>query len=340
MLNKFPIQQLLFENRELISGEIDRCVYRIICRSQDPLHYKVGDALGVFPKNDPDAVAVILNKFKKPSSFLVQTHRMQKPMSLGDFLSSSADLVRIPKKLFPSCLAESTVPLQKTLLDLLEELPSTLSIENFVNELFPLLPRFYSIASAPELSAQEVELLVRQVGGNGETPGVCSSFLCERLQPQETFAAYIHPTKNFTISPAMFGKPIVMIGMGTGIAPYKAFLQKRLHDQDPGDNYLFFGERHQDKHFYYRDFWKAAENNSQLHLFLAFSRDQASKIYVQDLLKQQHNQIQQLASQDAVFFVCGKKILNKEIRSVLEEILGKDGFDVLRKNNRYIVDVY
>lgn len=340
-MRKFEVQQLQLESRELLSYEESsegyQSVYRIECCSSDDLCYKVGDALGVLPRNSRENVDVVLHSLGAASTCVVQA--ADKSLPLVDFLTSFADLTKISKKIrsyLPNEVHENA-----TLIDILREDRVKVSPQEFASSLFPLLPRFYSLVSSPEVSPRSCELLVRLVGGSGGLQyGVCSSFLCKHLQLKDTFSSFIQPTRHFTLTPEMSGKPLVMIGAGTGIAPFKGFLQQRMYHKDPGENFLFFGERHYNEHFYFRTFWEDAVLANKLRFFVAFSRDQQEKIYVQDLLRQQANLIQSIANQGAIFFVCGKKILSKEVKAALEDILGKEAFAILRQEQRYLIDVY
>lgn len=339
-MRKFEIHRVQLEDRELLSYEEgsdeSQSVYRVNCRALKTFHYKIGDSLGVLPKNSPDVVDSVLHSLKASSTDSVQFSN--KSISFSEFLRCHADLTKISKKLrilFPDLNAYEG----SSLLNFLSEQSVNVSFQEFADALCPLLPRFYSLVSIPEVSCT-YELLVRLVSGSGKLQyGICSSFLCKHLQLKEIFSAFIQPTQKFTLTPQMFGQPIVMIGAGTGIAPFKGFVQKRLYDQDPGENVLFFGERYQ-KNFYYRSFWEKMIFSGRLKLFTAFSREQEKKVYVQDLLDQQASFVRDLASRGAIFFICGKKVLSKEIRVVLENILGRDSFEQLKQSQRYLVDVY
>lgn len=347
LLEKFRAKRVSLKSRELISachassadtdaGE----VYQLFLESEEgAFPYKVGDSLGIFPQNPSYVVEGILDSLGCSAHDLVSTPRTSS-LSIRQFLSSYANVDKFPEKLREYFSPETT---HTNLYDSLRKEQPKIPIERFVQALFPLLPRFYSIASSPQPNPNELELLVRLVsypGAHEKRYGVCSFFLCRELELGGNCYAFVQPTKHFTLGDSHRNKPIVMIGSGTGIAPYKGFIQHRLHHKDSGDNVLFFGERFRQTNFYYQDFWTHAVHSRALQLFLAFSRDTEKKIYVQDLLREQHALVTKLYEEGASFFVCGSKDLGSEVKTALEEILGKEQLAGLRAEHRYVVDVY
>ncbi|BAE81585.1 sulfite reductase flavoprotein subunit [Chlamydia felis Fe/C-56] len=347
LLKKFKAQRVSLLSRELISccdsnvaSSDAGHVYQLFFKTADSnLSYKVGDSLGIFPKNPIHVVEKILECLGYSPTQLIQT-RESSQTTLYDFLRRLANVNKLPSRLksfFPD-LDESL-----TFYDAIRKYQPRIPVDLFVESVQPLLPRFYSIASAPLPKEEKIELLVRLVSYPGEYEnhyGVCSFFLCKELQFEEGCHVFVQPTKHFTIANDVQNKPIVMIGSGTGIAPYKGFVQQRIYNNDPGMNILFFGERFEKANFYYQDFWKNAVDNKQLQLFLAFSRDGDQKIYVQDLVKEQRELIVKACEEGAYFFVCGSKVLGTEVRKTLEDILGKNQLFQLKEERRYVVDVY
>ncbi|SPN73667.1 Sulfite reductase [NADPH] flavoprotein alpha-component,sulfite reductase,Nitric oxide synthase, oxygenase domain,sulfite reductase [NADPH] flavoprotein, alpha-component,FAD binding domain [Chlamydia serpentis] len=344
---RFKAQQAPLILRELLScpestpSNDSDPVYRLVFNSNSPaLSYKVGDSLGVLPRNSREVSEDILYFLGYSSVSLVNSKKDQKKIPVQEFLRSYVDLNKIPEKLnsfFPN--KDPSI----TLYDAIQEYRPCIPIELFVESLFPLLPRFYSIASSPNVYPNRIELLVKHVSYPGKYQkrfGVCSSFLCHQLQIQDSAPIFVQPTRHFTLSKATQGKPLVMIGAGTGIAPYKAFLEERLFNKDQGSNLLFFGERKENVNFYYREFWSSAEEKGQLKLFLAFSREGDQKIYVQDLLRREKDSVRKAYEEGASFFVCGRKVLGTEVKHALEDILGKDALTSLREQHRYVIDVY
>ncbi|WP_348663733.1 sulfite reductase flavoprotein subunit alpha [Chlamydia vaughanii] len=347
LLEKFRAQKVSLSSRKLISCCDSSVtfsdaghVYQLFFDTKDSeLSYKVGDSLGVFPKNPRYVVENILESLGYNSKQIV-LNRESSPITIYEFLRSHANLDKLPQKLktFFQDIEDNS-----SLYEAIQKEKPRIPITLFTEALLPLLPRFYSIASAPHPSKEEVELLVRLVSYPGQYEqryGVCSFFLCKELDVDTHCNVFVQPTKHFTIGDNIKDKPIVMIGSGTGIAPYKSFVQNRIYNNDSGTNILFFGERFEKANFYYQDFWKQAVDNDMLKLFLAFSRDSDQKIYVQDLLKKQNELILKAYEEEAHFFVCGSKVLGNEVKKTLEDILGKNKLSQLKEERRYVVDVY
>ncbi|WP_375793600.1 sulfite reductase flavoprotein subunit alpha [Chlamydia sp. 12-01] len=347
LLEKFKAQRVSLLSRELISycdssiasSDAGHVYQLFFSTEQTSLSYKVGDSLGIFPKNPKSVVEKILECLSYSPKQLVQT-RESSHVTLYDFLRCHANVDKLSTKLksfFPDI--EDSISLYEAI----QKYKPAIPVELFVQSVLPLLPRFYSIASAPHSTEKKIELLIRLISYPGEYEqryGVCSFFLCKELELNESCYAFIQPTKHFTIGDHVQNKPIVMIGSGTGIAPYKGFVQQRIYNNDPGINMLFFGERFEKANFYYQDFWKQAIESELLKLFLAFSRDGDQKIYVQDLIKKEKDLILKAYEDGAYFFVCGSKMLGSEVKKVLEEILGKDELSQLKEERRYVIDVY
>jgi sulfite reductase (NADPH) flavoprotein alpha-component len=180
---------------------------------------------------------------------------------------------------------------------------------------------------------------------------VGSHFLCHQAAIESTpIPIYVQPSNHFTL-PEDPATPIIMIGPGTGIAPFRAFLQERIASQAPGLNWLFFGERNQATDFYYADFWLELEKQGRLRLDLAFSRDQKEKIYVQHKLLEQKKSIWNWIEKGAMLYVCGDaEEMAKDVEWALKEIVQEEGkmieedarkfLKTMRAEKRYLLDVY
>ncbi|UFT46844.1 sulfite reductase flavoprotein subunit alpha [Chlamydia trachomatis] len=348
LFSKFKAQWMFLHSRELCSSTSDignTCsdpVFQILCNPvRSEISYKVGDSLGVFPTNPSSLVDSILSVLQYDPHTVVVSRHADTTLSIREFLISYVDLDKISKVLkpfFPEDLDDSW-----SLSEAILFYRPQISLEEFVQGIMPLLPRFYSIASSPEYSHGQLELLVRCVSFPGKMQlryGLCSAFLCKDLQEGTIFQGFVQPTKHFTLQQNSFGKPLIMIGAGTGIAPYKGFLQHRLYHQDFGANILFFGERFEKSNFYYRDFLQGLIASGNLQLFTAFSRDSESKMYVQDAIEQQRELIQENYEKGAFFFVCGKKTLGIETKRALGNILGSESVQELVLQKRLVLDVY
>ncbi len=210
----------------------------------------------------------------------------------------------------------------------------------------PLLPRFYSVASSPNTHPDEIHLLVALLQG-----GVASPFLCQAAELESTpIPIYLQPAHTFFL-PQNPETHIIMIGPGTGIAPFRAFMQDRLHTQSPGKNWLFFGERNRASDFFYEDFWTALAAENRLRLDLAFSRDQEEKCYVQHQMYQQSKELWDWIQEGAHIYVCGdKEKMAKDVDATLQKIAVEQGnlspedarlyVRGLRTQKRYLLDVY
>jgi sulfite reductase (NADPH) flavoprotein alpha-component len=218
----------------------------------------------------------------------------------------------------------------------------------------PLLPRFYSIASSKQVVGEEVHLTValthfetREIRRHG----VGSYFLCHSA-PLGTrcVPTYLHPSNGFTL-PSEEHIPIIMVGPGTGVAPFRGFMQERLVSGSKAKSWLFFGDWHKDFDFLYDDFWNHLSAIGQLKLECAFSRDQAEKVYVQHKMLENAGEIWSWLSEGAYIYVCGDaERMAKEVDQVLHHIVKEEGgyseeaakafLKKLRTEKRYLRDVY
>ena len=290
------------------------------------IEYSVGDCVGVYAENDPNYVNSIIEA--------LEDH------SLHEFLLKRANLNRIPKKL----LAEH--PDLLTLLKYQSVKPQYLR-----EKLLPLLPRFYSIASSKNLVGDEVHLTVALTKNLPDYPipyGICSHYLCHRaplLKP--IIPIFLQPSKNFYLPPESVKRPIIMIGPGTGVAPFRGFMQERQHEK----NWLFFGERNEETDYYYRSFWESLVSKKRLKIDCAFSRDQREKFYVQHKMLENSAELWQWLEEGAYFFVCGDASkMAKDVDKALHQIVEAEGkmncadakvyIKNLRKQKRYQKDIY
>ena len=219
----------------------------------------------------------------------------------------------------------------------------------------PLMPRFYSIASSPKVFPDEIHLTVAFVHyiANGQTAHSASEAIFSVSKPaieSTPIPIYVQPSHHFTLPDP--NASIILIGPGTGIAPFRAFLQERLATQAPGLNWVFFGERNRASDFYYSDFWLELEKQGRIRLDLAFSRDQAEK----DLRAAQNARAEKkLLELDPArkyyFYVCGDaEEMAKDVDAALQQIAHEEGdmseeearkfIKSLRAEKRYLLDVY
>jgi len=216
-----------------------------------------------------------------------------------------------------------------------------------------MTPRYYSIASCMAVVGKRADLIVTLSqycdAFNDRIPGVCSDYLCHRVNRGDEITLNLHPSRDFTL-PKKKNLPIIMVGPGTGIAPFRGFMQQRVQQKEK-KNWLFFGERHEKSDFYYQDELENWQQGGFLQLTCAFSRDQEKKLYVQHRLLERGKELLFWLEQGGLFFVCGEaKNMAKGVEHALCEIYatykdvsfeqGRNWVVQLRKQKRYLVDVY
>ncbi|HSJ04382.1 MAG: sulfite reductase flavoprotein subunit alpha [Verrucomicrobium sp.] len=295
------------------------------------LAYETGDALGVFSENCPEVVAAVIAAHELDPETLV-------PLPDG---GEAALKVALQKAYEVRQLVG--VPAVK---------PA--SAAEFVDKLRKLQPRLYSIASSLKAHPEEVHLCVGAVRYEKDGTahkGVASTFLADRLPTGETTGVFVHTAKHFRV-PADATKPMIMVGPGTGIAPFRAFLEEREAAGASGKNWLFFGDQRAATDFLYRDQIEAWQQSGFLtRLDLAFSRDQAEKIYVQTRMLQSAAELWKWLEEGAHFYVCGDASrMAKDVDAALHTIIQQEGGKTadeaaayvadLKKTKRYARDVY
>jgi len=309
------------------------------------ISYEAGDALGVWPRNSDRLVTEWLaaTGLDEEAAVEVAGHGV---MSLRSALTERFEIAHISPDLLcfvqQRCgdteLAELMKPENKRApadwawgrqsIDLLAQFRVSASVEEWLSVLKPLQPRLYSISSSPKVSPREVHLTVSPVRYNFQgvpRHGVCSTYLADR-RPGDQIALYLRPSSNFR-PPAQAHTPMIMIGPGTGIAPFRGFLQERRALGHTGPNWLFFGERHAATDFYYRDEIEQMRADGFLtELDLAFSRDQRDKVYVQHLMRRRGAQLWRWLQDGAQLYVCGTADpMAKDVDRALCEIAAEHG---------------
>jgi sulfite reductase (NADPH) flavoprotein alpha-component len=290
------------------------------------LSYEAGDALGVYPENNPDLVDAVLAALNARGDEWVPTpdggfsHAFEALSThyvitkVGDRLASlmASHATNPAESETLRTLVEDDpegVPSNWDVLDLLDQFPSARPpLEDLIAALDPLQPRLYSISSSPKATPNEVHLtvgVVRYEQGGRERWGVASNFLARALRPRQKARIFVHTSPNFRL-PADPDTPVIMIGPGTGVAPFRAFLQDRLAGGARGKNWLFFGDQRRDCDYLYRDELESYQAGGLLtRLDLAFSRDQAEKVYVQHRLREAAAELWAWIQDGAHIYVCG-----------------------------------
>lgn len=331
------------------------------------IEYQAGDSLGVFPSNDPALVDAILAAVHIPADFPVlgrtirdylieETSLSPAPDSLLQLVSylTGGDRRRRAKALAkgedPDGDAETLDVLQ-----VFEKFPGLHpDPEALIEALEPLQPRLYSISSSPKARPGHVSLTVDEVRypiGARERLGVASTFLGSRIEIGSPVRVYVQQAHGFAL-PADPATPIIMVGPGTGIAPFRAFLQERHATAARGRAWLFFGHQRQASDFFYRDELDALRASGTLtKLSTAWSRDGAQKVYVQDRMREEGRELYAWLEEGAHFYVCGDaKRMAKDVEQALAEVITEHGglspesarerVMALKKSGRYQADVY
>lgn len=310
--------------------------------------YQPGDSLAILPANDTKDAQMLLSAVKATGSEMVHDPRSDQLITFNDYLLQKANLFKSSPALFKklqersprsdkqallskeyrshlSAWLETTTPTK--LLSLYP--PQSVSLKELTSLLLPMLPRFYSIASSQNLFPSQVHLTVREVSYYVDDElrfGIGSNFLCKRAAIHTTpVPLYIQPAHKFAL-PEDPEAPIILIGPGTGIAPYRAFLQERLYHQMPGRNWLFFGERNKASDFYYGDYFEDLQAQKKLRLNLAFSRDAKEKVYVQHHMWSERKDLWAWIEEGAYFYICGDaKRMAKDVEMTLHKIAMAEG---------------
>jgi len=373
-----PLPARLVENRVLNkdgSGKDTR--HLVVDLEGSGLTYKVGDSLGVYPSNRPQLVDEVIALLGATGNEPVLPPRLTVAVSLQEALTSKLSLAGPTKKILGTLAAKSTDPVeqarlaellapgaeekcetflsQREYLDLLEEFPGArLTAQEFVDHLRRLMPRLYSIASSPAVHPGQVHLTVAPVRyeSNGRRRyGVCSTFLSDRVTRRKTPVPVFVAESHFGL-PADPAKDIIMVGPGTGVAPFRAFVQERAATGATGRNWLFFGDQHAATDYLYGDEWqRLLAEGKMARVDLAFSRDQANKIYVQDRIRESAAELWAWLQAGAFFYVCGDAHrMAKDVDAALHQVIAEQsGQGVaaaveyvkgLRKERRYQRDVY
>ncbi len=332
------------------------------------LAYEPGDALGVWPRNPPALVDAVLSALELDGDAPVAHAGNELP--LREWLSSKRELTRLSRPFIASHAAhagddalnrllapDNAAQLAKLLgenqlIDLLRGTPGAWTAEDFVAALRPLQPRLYSIASSRKAVGEEAHLTVAHVeydNGHGLRWGAASHFLASREEGART-EVFIEANERFRL-PADGARDIVMIGPGTGVAPFRGFVQERRETGASGRNWLLFGNSHARSEFLYQTEWQQALKDGGLHrLDLAFSRDQAEKVYVQQRLREHGRALYAWLENGAHLYVCGALTMGKDVHAALLDVVARErGVDAeaaaeyvsaLQAQGRYARDVY
>ena len=369
--NPFPAEVI---SNQLLSGDHSNkeTIHVELSLDGSGFEYLPGDVLAVLPHNAKDVVDSVLAATGLAANTRVEVKNVGKT-SLGDALTSLLDITALSRKIVnlwqDICGSEELAALLKDtaksefkewsegrqIIDLLENYPAkSITAQQFVDILRKLPPRLYSIASSPKAHPGEVHLTVAAVRYDihgRSRKGVASTYLADDALKGSKVSVYVHPNKNFRL-PENDNTSVIMVGPGTGIAPFRAFIEERAETECAGENWLFFGDQNYNEDFLYQtelqDYLKEGHLS---RLDVAFSRDQPEKIYVQHKMLENASEIWRWLETGAHFYVCGDASrMAKDVHDTLLRIIETQGdmnaddaaayLTALKKDKRYQRDVY
>lgn len=373
-----PLPAKLLENRVLNKdGSSKDTRHLVVDIAGSGLTYRAGDSLGIYPSNRPQLVDEVIELLGATGNEPVLPARATAAISLREALTNKLSLNGPTRKILETLASKTTDPKEKARLegllapeaaelrdaflgereyiDLLEEFPAARPTpQELVDHLRRLMPRLYSIASSPLLYPGQVHLTVAPVRyeSNGRRRyGVCSTFLADRATRRKTPIPVFVAESHFKL-PEDRAKDVIMVGPGTGVAPFRAFAQERVATNASGRNWLFFGDQHQATDYLYGDEWKALLAEGKMaRIDLAFSRDQPQKIYVQDRMRENAAELWAWIQGGAHLYVCGDAHrMAKDVDLALHQIIAQQGglepaaaadyVKQMKKDKRYQRDVY
>ncbi|OFO28089.1 sulfite reductase subunit alpha [Neisseria sp. HMSC056A03] len=362
--NPFPATLLV---RQKITGrDSEKDVRHIeIDLSGSGLQYRAGDALGVWFENDPAVVEEILAAVSLKGDEPVNAggqgktvreallHDWEIGLNTPQFVQGYAEISGNPA-LKEAAADASAYAAANPIAGIVSQYPAALTTGQLAGLLRPLAPRLYSISSAPEEVGEEVHLTVgvlRYEHNGIPRTGAASSFLGERLEEEGSVRVFVEENPRFRL-PENPETPVIMIGAGTGVAPFRAFMQQRAANGDSGKNWLIFGNQHFTQDFLYQTEWQGWAKDGLLNKYdFAWSRDQEEKIYAQHKIREEAAELWQWLQQGAHIYVCGDASrMAKDVEQALLDTIAEQGglsaddadeyLDNLRQEGRYQRDVY
>lgn len=362
--NPFPATLLV---RQKITGRnSEKDVRHIeIDLSGSGLQYRAGDALGVWFENDPAVVDEILAAVSLKGDEPVNAggqgktvreallHDWEIGLNTPQFVQGYAEISGNPE-LKQAAADASAYAAANPIAGIVSQYPAALTAEQLAGLLRPLAPRLYSISSAPEEVGEEVHLTVgvlRYEHNGISRTGAASGFLGERLEEEGSVRVFVEENPRFRL-PENPDTPVIMIGAGTGVAPFRAFMQQRAANGDSGKNWLIFGNQHFTQDFLCQTEWQSWAKDGLLNKYdFAWSRDQEEKIYVQHKIREEAAELWQWLQQGAHIYVCGDASrMAKDVEQALLDTIAEQGglsaddadeyLDNLRQEGRYQRDVY
>jgi sulfite reductase (NADPH) flavoprotein alpha-component len=364
-----PVAAELLDNQRITGRGSARDVRHLeISLAGAPMHYEPGDALGVWPRNPPALVGELLATLGLDGDQAVAHADIELP--LREWLSGKREITRSSRPFLQQHAARSgdgdlaallkpersadfaALLARRQLIDLLRDMPGRWNAADLVAALRPLQPRLYSIASSRKAVGDEAHLTVAHVRYERDSQvrwGAASHFLATRGEG-DLLEVFVEANERFRL-PHDAGRDIVMIGPGTGVAPFRGFVQERSETGASGRNWLLFGNSHARSEFLYQTEWQQALRDGSLHrLDLAFSRDQAERTHVQQRLRESGRELYAWLENGAHLYVCGALAMGREVHAALHDVIAAHGgrdadaahdyLETLRAQGRYSRDVY
>jgi sulfite reductase (NADPH) flavoprotein alpha-component len=369
-----PFKATLERVQKITALESDKHVYHLeLSLADSGIEYQPGDALGVWAYNDHEVVTSILARLSiaADAEIALEGHvhcAHELLVRHREITRLSADTVQA----YATAAGQATLQQrfdaldshqrrdfieQRQFIDLVDEYPpvegAAVRLETLAELLRPLAPRSYSIASSRATVDEEVHLTVATLYSNAighERKGVASAFLNHHLQAGDEVGVFLEPNKRFRL-PENRRTPVILIAAGTGIAPYRAFLQQLEQEEADTPVWLIFGNPHLRSDFLYQREWLEWRQKGLLqHIDCAFSRDQAEKVYVQHIVRQQGERLEQWLRNDARIYLCGGLAMGKDVEQAVQDVLAEqrgldaaaaaEAFAELRRQGRILKDLY
>lgn len=355
------------------AGSIKETIHIEFSLEGSGLSYVPGDALGIIPANDPELVASLIKEMNWDPEMEIVINKQGETLPLSEALTSYFEITLLSKKILQQAaelteseelqkllLVENASQLKeycsgRDLLDMLQDFgPWKGSAQDFVSSLRKMTPRLYSIASSISAHPDEVHLTigaVRYTAHGRLRKGVCSVLIAERIQAGDTIPVFIQPNKHFHL-PESSDSDIIMVGPGTGIAPFRSFIEERAVTKAAGRTWLFFGDQHAASDFLYQAEIEQYQKDGVItKLETAWSRDTDQKVYVQHKILENSKEVFNWLDNGGYFYICGDKDrMAKDVHNTLIEVIAKEGsmsqeeaeayLNDLKKQGRYQRDVY
>lgn len=340
-------------------GSAKHTSHVVIDLGDSGITYRVGDALGVYPTNCPELVGDLLEHLDLADDTTLRD-QLTAGYNLRDVSDELLELLSAAtpdadEELAVGALVDSDDLDTLDVLDVLRRAPSAkLSASDFTACLNEIAPRLYSIASSLAAHPGEVHLTVGKATARSEErvyKGVASTMFADRIQSGDTVRVFVQPSHGFGV-PNDPAAPMIMVGPGTGVAPFRAFLEERQATSATGKNWLFFGDQHQATDYLYAGEFAGMQASGLLNkVSLAFSRDQEEKVYVQDRMRAEGGELYSWIEDGGYFFVCGDaRRMAADVDRALHDVVAEHGrlspdgakayVDRMKQEGRYARDVY